>query len=598
MSRDAIPVLLQCQKPFLYLRQRLPAARKRFNLKISAATYHEVAMEDRFSELAIVLVFAAAAGVLALRLRQPLIVAFIAIGVVVGPVGLDLIGKEQFGLLAELGIGLLLFIVGLKLNPALVRSVGAVAAAAAIGQMLVSLAGGYALSAGLFGLEPLAAFYVAASLTFSSTIIIVKLLSDKHEIDALYGRITLGILIVQDIVVVLLMLAMTGYGIGLDDDMVGRAMLSTVFRGLGFLAVVTLATRYLIPRLLGYFAHLPELLVLFGIAWAIGLAALGVSLGLSKEVGAFIAGVSLAATPYRIALAARLVSLRDFMLLFFFINLGVRIDVVHIGTAIGPALILSLFVLVGKPLIVILLVRMLGFGKHTSAMTGFSVGQVSEFSLILAALGVELGHISDATVGLITLVGLITIGLSTYMIQYAHVLYAWSVPWLDIVGRRRGQVSESKLGDSLRGGDDDGFDVIVVGIGRYGGRIAHELQARGRRVLGVDFDPEILRKRHREGLMTIYADVDDSETFHNLPLRQTDWVISTLPTRAHGRAILNALRDCGYSGRVALTAQHDHKQVDLLNAGADLVLMPFRDAATEAVDLIMQDDEKGPPSAK
>jgi Kef-type K+ transport system membrane component KefB len=545
-------------------------------------------MEDRFTELAIVLAFAAAAGVLALRLRQPLIVAFIAIGVVVGPVGLDLVDMEQFGLLAELGIGLLLFIVGLRLNPTLVRSVGLVATAAAIAQMLMCFAGGYALSAGLFGLDPLAAFYVAASLVFSSTIIIVKLLSDKREIDALYGRITLGILIVQDIVVVLLMLVMAGYGMGLDDDMVGRTMISTLFKGIGFVAVVTLATRYLIPRLLGFFAHLPELLVLFGIAWAIGLAALGASLGLSKEVGAFIAGVSLAATPYRVALAARLVSLRDFMLLFFFINLGVRIDVAHVGATIGPALVLSLFVLVVKPLIVILFVRLMGFSKHTSAMSGFSLGQVSEFSLILAALGVELGQIDDETVGLITLVGLITIGLSTYMIQYAHVLYAWSVPWLDILGRGRGQTSEVKLGDVLRDEDESGYDVIVFGIGRYGGRIANELQLRGRQVLGVDFDPEILRKRQREGLMAIYADVDDSETFHHLPLQQTDWVISTLPTRAHGRAILKALRDCGYSGRVALTAQDDRKQVDLLRAGADLVLMPFRDAAMEAVDLIMQ----------
>ena len=541
--------------------------------------------EHLFTEMAAVLVISILVGGAALWLRQPLIVAFI-VGIIVGPVGLNWVSEEQFELLAELGIGLLLFIVGLKLDPSLIRSVGLVATVAGLGQMLLTFALGYVL-AGVLGLGSLSAFYVAAALTFSSTIIIVKVLSDKREIDALYGRIALGVLIMQDIVVVLLMLGLAAYGSGRAGLHLGQEMLWIFFKGFGFLLIVSMVSRYFIPVVLRSFAHSPELLVLFGITWAIGLGALGVGLGFSKEVGAFIAGVSLAATPYRTALGARLVSLRDFMLLFFFIDLGVGIDAAHLGAAIGPALLLSLFVLVAKPLMVMMLVGAMGYTRRTSAMSGLSLGQISEFSLILAALGVSLGHIDDQTMGLITLVGLITIGLSTYMMLYSPTLYEYLSPWLGIFERKRRHVQEEALGD---GDPDSGaaFDVIIFGVGRYGGRIAHEFHQRGIRVLGVDFDPEILRKCHEEGLLTLYGDVDDSEIFHALPLNEVRWVVSTLASRAHGLALLHSLQHSGFKGQVVLTAHNERSKDELTAAGADLVLMPFRDASKEAVDLMLK----------
>ena len=540
-----------------------------------------------FTEMAVILTIAAVAGAMALWLRQPLILAFICVGIIVGPVSLGWVSDEQFDLLAELGIGLLLFVVGLKLNPALIRSVGTVAAVAGLGQMLLTFVLGYVLALAL-ELTSFPAFYVAAALTFSSTIIIVKLLSDQREIDALYGRIALGVLIVQDIVVVLLMLGLAAYGSEMDGNHLGPAMAWIFIKGFAFLFIVTLITRYLMPFLLRSFARLPELLVLFGITWAIGLGALGMELGFSKEVGAFIAGVSLAATPYRVALGVRLVSLRDFMLLFFFIDLGVRIDVAHFESAIGPALLLSLFVLVFKPLMVMLLVGVMGYSKRTSVMSGFSLGQISEFSLILAALGVTLGHIDEQTMGLITLVGLITIGLSTYMIIYAPVLYEWLSPRLGFINWIYSRHSrEEALGDRVSDGAT--FDVIVFGVGPYGGRMAHEFQQRGLSVLAVDYDPEILLRRQKEGLVTIYGDVDDSGLFHALPIEHARWVVSTLGTCAHGMALIKALRQAGFSGQAVLTAYHGKDRNELLAAGADLVLMPFRDASQEAVSLILNE---------
>lgn len=543
-----------------------------------------VIFTDPFFEIAAVLAVAAGIGALALWLRQPLIIAFIFAGILLGPAGLDWVhALDQVDLFAKLGIGLLLFVVGLKLDPHLIRSVGSVAMVAGIGQMTMTAAFAYVLALAL-GMTPMSAFYVAAALTFSSTIIIVKLLSDKREIDALHGRIALGILIMQDIVVILLMIGLTAYGGETPESHFGKQLLEVIGKGIGFLALIAIATRYLLPNLLQSLARWPELLTLFAIAWAIGLAALGTGLGFSKEVGAFVAGVALAATPYRAILAARLVSLRDFLLLFFFIDLGVQIDMGHLGAALGPAILLSVIVLAGKPIMVMALVGGMGYAKRTAATAGLAMGQISEFSLILAGLGLSLGHIDKATMGLITLVGLITIGLSTYMILYSHWLYERLAPALKIF--KFGTLRSDQLPGDAGGESTSPVDTIVFGLGRYGRNLAQELRRRGRSVLGVDFDPERVKFWQQRGLATLYGDLEDAELFHALPLADTKWVVSTIPELDKCLVLLNALRHNEFAGRTALTADTIQHRDLLLDAGADVVLLPFRDAAAEAADML------------
>lgn len=539
--------------------------------------------EDVFTEVAVVLALAAVMGAVALWLRQPLIAAFILVGILAGPVCFDCVSAHsQMDLFAELGIGLLLFVVGLRLNPGLIRSQGPVSLVAALGQMALTAVPGYLLARGI-GMAPIAAFYVAAALTFSSTIIIVKLLSDKHEIHSLHGRIAIGILIIQDIAVVLLMLGLAAY----DENSggLGREMLLVFARGAGLLLLVFVATRFLLPGLLAMLSTRPELLVLFGIAWAIGLASLGMELGLSKEVGAFIAGVSLATTPYRAILAARLVGLRDFLLLFFFINLGVHIDVTHLGAEIGPAILFSLFVLLGKPLMVMALVSGMGYARHTSTMTGLSLGQISEFSLILVVLGVGLGHIDPQTQGLVTLIALITIGFSSYMILYAHQIYDWLAP-LSQHFERKSRHHEQEYGD-VQPANIGQVDVIVFGLDPYGRNVARELTGRGIRILGVDFDPEAVRLHHKEGMHTLYGDIEDPELFHDLPLENARLVISTIPDLDTSMVLLHSLQHHAYAGRIALTSHSHRHSRDLQHAGADVVLLPFRDAAKEAADMLV-----------
>jgi len=550
---------------------------------------------DPFSEIAAVLAVAAGIGALALWLRQPLIIAFIFAGILLGPAGLDWVHAfDQVDLFAKLGIGLLLFVVGLKLDPYLIRSVGRVAIVAGLGQMIVTAVVGYAVALAL-GMTPMTAFYVAAALTFSSTVIIVKLLSDNREIEALHGRIALGILIMQDIVVVILMIGLTAYGGEAQKPHLGMQTLEVIGKGVGFLALIAMATRYLLPSLLRALARWPELLTLFAIAWAIGLASLGTGLGFSKEVGAFVAGVALAATPYKAVVAARLVSLRDFMLLFFFIDLGVQIDMAHVGAALGPAILLSVIVLAGKPIMVVALVGGMGYAKRTAATSGLAMGQISEFSLILVALGLSLGHIDRPTMGLITLVALITIGLSTYMILYSRWLYERLEPALRIFKFGTPRTDELP-GDAGRAYMSP-VDTIVFGLGRYGRNLAQELQRRGRSVLGVDFDPERVRFWHQKGLATLYGDLEDSELFHALPLADAQWVVSTIPERDKCMVLLHTLEHNRFAGRIALTAETMQHREFLLTAGADIVLLPFRDAAAEAADLLAKYSEVRPNRA-
>lgn len=540
------------------------------------------AFPDVFTEMAVLLLLAAGVGALGVRLRQPLIVAFIAVGILVGPSVLGWVSaNDRVDLLAKLGIALLLFVVGLKLDLHIIRTMGPVALATGLGQVIFTSIIGYLIALAL-GMAPIAALYVAVALTFSSTIIIVKLLSDKREVDTLHGRIALGFLIVQDLVVVLAMIGLNALA-ETTEASVGNAALAVLMKGSAFLLVIGLVTRYILPRLLHLLARSQELLVLFGIAWAVALATLGAMLGFSKEVGAFVAGVSLASTPYRDALGARLVSLRDFLLLFFFIDLGARLNLGLLGAQLVESLVFSLFVLIGNPLIVMVIMGALGYRKRTGFLAGLTVAQISEFSLILGALGVSLGHIDAETMGLITLVGLITISASTYMIIFAHPLYDRLAPWLNVFERQR---PHREIEQSVAPADGV-TEVILFGMGRYGSGIAQALRGRGCRVLIVDYNPELARSGDAMGHPVLYGDAEDPEFIASLPLGRTRWVVSTAHERRVSQTLVHTLRGLGYAGRVAVTAHSTGEAARLEQAGADLVLVPFADAAREAADRLL-----------
>jgi Kef-type K+ transport system membrane component KefB len=529
-----------------------------------------------YHEIALLLAVAAVVGIVTLRLRQPLLVAYIVVGIGLGPSALGWVtAHDQVDLLAQIGVTVLLFVVGLKLDMHVVKSVGPVALATGIGQIVFTTVIGFALAL-VLGMDALTALYVAVALTFSSTIIIVKLLSDKRELDSLHGRIAVGFLIVQDIAVVVALLLLGSWQSGAGGTDLWRLGVEVALKLAAALVTVTVLMRYVLPRLLDTLARSQELLLLFALAWGTALAAGGDVLGFSKEVGAFLAGFSLASTTYREAIAARLTALRDFLLLFFFIDLGAKLDLGLLGAQVGDALVLSLFVLVGNPLIVMAIMGFMGYRKRTGFLAGLTVAQISEFSIVFMAMGVTLGHTGPTSLGLVTLVGLVTITLSTYMILYSQPLYEWLAPWLQRFERRR---PAREMAMERHRPDAAPPDVIVFGAGRFGWGLIEQLRERGIDTLAVDFDPEVVRSLRRARWPVRFGDAEDAEFPATLPLSAVAWVVSTLPEASVNLALPNALRAHGFTGTVALALRGETDAAVFTARGFDHVFRPYEDAA-------------------
>lgn len=534
-----------------------------------------------FFEITAILVLAAFTGVAGMRLRQPLIISFLAAGILAGPSFLGIIQSyEQVELFAHIGIALLLFIVGLKLDLNLIRTTGPVALATGLGQVAFTSAIGFIIATAM-GMDTISSVYVAVALTFSSTIIIVKLLSDKKEIDSLHGRIALGFLIVQDIMAILALIALATLDTGTSAQGPRHiAMILVIAKGMGLLLGIWLLMRFVLPRLMKRLAGSAEMLILFAITWAMLISALSDQLGLSKEVGAFLAGVALATTEYRDAIGARLITLRDFLLVFFFIDLGARMEWSAVGDHIGQAIVFSLFVLIGNPLIVLAIMGIMGYRRRTGLLAGLTVAQISEFSLIVAAAGLALGHITPETMGLITLVGVVTILASTYMILYSGPLYKILSPWLKVF-ERSNPYREAQCNDCFV---MPRVDVVLVGLGGYGRELAENLLERGRKIIGVDFDPQALDFCRSRGIPVLYGDMGDPETHDGLPLAHARWVVSTIRNPEVDLHMLRHLKQKGFGGKVALTARTKEEAELYLRAYPNVVLRPFLDAAEQGAD--------------
>lgn len=537
--------------------------------------YLQELAQNPFTEFALIFLFAAILGGIGQFLKQPLIVMFIFLGILLGPSFLDIVqSKENIHLLAEIGIAILLFIVGLKLDLRLIQSTGKIALLTGLGQVLFTSLFGYLIGLAL-GFGNLESFYIAVALTFSSTIIIVKLLSDKKEIDSLHGQIAIGFLIVQDLVVILVMIVLATIGREGDGSVI-EEIGKTLLYSLIFVAFTVLMMRYLIPRVSHFLAKSAELLTLFAIAWAVSLAGIGELIGFSGEVGAFLAGVTLASSPFKDLVSGRLTSLRDFLLLFFFVNLGSELDFSLIGEQVPSAFIFSFFVLIGNPIIVLIIMGIMGYKKRTGFLAGLTVAQISEFSLIFAGLGLSVGHINEEILGLITLVGLITIALSTYLILYSHQIYQVISPALSIFERKKLNSNENQKASKQKE-----FHTVIIGLGRIGSEITRRIEDQKEKCtyFGVDFDPNVVKSYRERGKEVIYADIEDPELLTHIPYENAKCIINTVPVPESAKHLLLKLQRSDFTGKLYLTAINSLDKKYLIDLGAENVLMPHELAA-------------------
>lgn len=532
-----------------------------------------------FNEFAALMALTVLMGFVAMRLRQPLILSFIIVGIIAGPAVLGWISSQnEIEVLASFGITLLLFIVGLKLDLDQIKSFGSVVLLGGIGQIVITTLLG-ALLGLVMGFPMAQALFIAFSIAFSSTIIIIKLLSDNYELDSLYGRISVGLLIVQDLVVVIAIIVMSSLsGNEQTPTQLGREIVSLMLNGIGLLAVMGLLMRFVFPSLLEQLAKSRELLILFAFAWAVLLAVGADALGFGKEVGGFLAGVTLASSRFREAIASRLEPVRNLLLLFFFLNLGASLHFEAIRAEIIPAIVFSLFVLIAKPIIVMIIMGVQGFRKRTGFLTGLSLGQVSEFSLILAAFGVAQGYINEDIQSLITFIGLISIACSSYLLNFGNTIYCQLISSLKIFERQI-----TKREDAFSPTENMLVDVIVYGFGRHGENIALHLQKLGFRVLGIDFDPRKIRHFHHH-IWIKYGDAEDVEFAKHLPLNDVKWVVSTIPHLEANQMLVSSLKEKNYKGKIAISVYRENDLEFIRNLKVDMVLVPYADAAISAAE--------------
>ena len=354
-----------------------------------------------FIELSIIIgITVLIAGIMRL-LKQPLIIGYILAGIIVSPYFLNIISStETIKVFSQIGVALLLFIIGLSLSPKVIKEVGKVSLITGIGQIIFTSLIGFFISRAL-GFSIIVSAYIAIALTFSSTIIIMKLLSDKKDTERLYGKISIGFLLVQDIFVIILLMIIP---ILSNDLNITNISLGMIGGGILIIAGFFLTVIYILPNLSTFFAKSQEFLFLFSIGWGLGLAALFHHFGFSMEIGALIAGIALSMSPYNYEISSKMRPLRDFFIILFFILLGSQMVFGNISQLIVPAIIFSLFILIGNPLIVMILMGFMGYKKKVGFQAGLTVAQISEFSLILIALGVSSGNLTGEILSLVTIV--------------------------------------------------------------------------------------------------------------------------------------------------------------------------------------------------
>jgi len=519
-------------------------------------------MDVIFIQLAIILSVAFIVSYIVKLFNQPIIIGYILAGVIIGPFILKLgASTELIHTFSQLGIAFLLFMVGLHLNPKVIKEIGTSSLLIGLGQMILTFGLGFGVSL-LLGFSSVTGIYIGIALAFSSTIITMKLLSDKQHLDSLYGKIAIGVLIIQDLVAIGVLMVISTISGGVALAGLG---LQSLLIGLGLIVFLFLSGFYILPRLTKNIAKHQELLFLFSIFWCFLIAALFGYVGFSIEIGALIAGIVLSVSPYSVEISSRVRPLRDFFLIIFFIILGLNMPILNLGPVILNALILSAVVLVAKPLILMTFSSIFRYTKRTNFQVGTTLAQISEFSLIVLVLGVSVGHITTEVLHTLTLTLVITIFLSTYMIMYSKGLYKKLYGFVSLFERRK--VRETK---DLK----KRYDAILFGYNRIGFSILRSLKKIKERYLVVDFNPDTISDLKKFNIPCLYGDVDDPELLRELPLDKINMAVSTVPEFDTNVLLIETIKMVNPKAIIIVRAHSIQEAMDLYDEGASYVLTP------------------------
>lgn len=519
--------------------------------------------ENIFLQISVLLGITVSIAFLLRLLRQPLMIAYILAGIVGGPMFLNIIhgNKETLEAFSQFGVVLLLFILGLSLNLSYLKKIGRIAFIAGIGQVLFTFVFGFLILLGLnFSVN--SSIYLSIAITFSSTIIILKLLNDKRDNDTIYGRSTIGLMIVQDLIAILLMI---GIGLAKEPAQLANSLLFFILKAIVLVSVLIAVSKYLLPKILKKISNSGEFIFIFTITWCFLLANIVHLLGFSVEIGAIMAGLSLGSSPFQLQIISRIKPLRDFFIVIFFIILGSQMSLDNLSHIILPGLVLSFFILVGNPLILYLIFRFSKFTRRNSFLAGLTAAQVSEFGFILLFVGQQSGQIQGDEISVFTIVALTTIFISSYLITYNNKIYDIIAPFFRFFKPDKHSQSEEQ---------EEIYDTWVLGCHRMGLKACKALEEKNTPFAVADFNSKTVEKLNKMKIPAFFGDISDVEFLESLPLEKTKLIILTIPDPHDQKTLISFVKRENPGVTIISNLHHYKHGEDLYSTGADFVIMP------------------------
>jgi len=518
------------------------------------------------TDIALILVTAAVVGFLAHRTGQPTIVAYILAGLLLGPAALGIVTPgELTETMAELGLAFLLFLLGVKMRIDDIRHVLKPVLKVSLPQMaLVGLAGtGVALALGFPRWE---AVIIGLAVMYSSTAVVIKMLTDKDEATSLHGKLDVGVLLVQDIVVVVLLaLLAAGQPEGVADVAVTLGTILVLVAAIGVGAIG--ASRYLLPRVFRRIADDKDVFFLVTISWAFLFVLVADELDLSIEMGAFLAGVSIAQLPYSKELQDRINPLTDLFILVFFVSTGLQLEAADLLAFWQEAVVASLVLIPIKFVVFFLLIDTQEFDLETTFLGSINMIQVSEFGLVVGTVAVAGGFIDEAVLGFLSLVALFTMGVSVYVMKYNHQLYERAAPYLD-------RWRDEEPATVTQAGYRD--HAVVIGYDAVTRPALELLREQYGDVVVIDRKVDHVETLSAAGYDVLYGDFQYANIRKESGLKHADFVLSSTVQSAVNRALL---AEVGTETTVFVEAESVDDARELYDRGAHYVVVSTQLAA-------------------
>ncbi len=528
-------------------------------------------------DIAIIIVVATFIAYIIKLLKQPLVLAYVLAGFILGPVFLGLVRDQQIVLiLSEIGIAFLLFFVGLEIDIKKLKQITGVCLVVTLVQILFTFLAGFYLSL-YFGLSVISAFYIGSIVAFSSTMIVIKLFSDKDELDTLHARIILGVLLVQDIIVIFLLAILNKISVNFTFDL----LYGPILKGIVLFSLAILLSKFVFGRIFGFAAKSRELLLFCALAVCFLFSLLAASMGFSIIIGAFIAGLSLASLPYNIDIAGEVSPLKNFFALLFFVALGMQLELSGFDFSLGFLGCLLLIVVVFKPLIIMIVCSLFGYDKRTSFLSSMSLGQISEFSLILVLLGLRLGHISKNIFSLTVIFAIVTMVLTSYFIYYDKIISNLFANMLNIFEKLSLKKRKIHLLTKRKKPR-----IIIFGCHRMGSIFLKCLEKIGKKVIVVDYNPEIIEELIKKKKDCLYGDIMNLEVLKLCGIKYAKLVISTVKDEERTIFLLDYVKKYNKKAKVIVTARYIKEALQYYGKGADYVIVPHILTAEKISDFL------------